>query len=134
MGNPLKIYTVCDPMSGDILAQGSAEQCAEILGVTEKSFYTLRHWSNNGHGKYHIEAVEIHERDVENIIKLWDDSFSWLREREVTANPYPCDRCMRRSICEYQDTYCDKWEHWYQIEHERVSELLHQEARRIVET
>lgn len=132
MGSYLKVYAVFDAKSGDLVASGTAEQCADQMGITIGSFWTFRHRSSNGHGTYHIESVELKDSSLQDAIKLWDDSFSWLRERKKPENPYPCDGCMLRSICEFQDGFCEKWERWYQTEHERVSELLNTEAKRIV--
>ena len=132
MGSPLNVYTVFEIKSGKMVAAGTAEQCAEQLGITIGSFWTFRHRSGKGQGPYKIDEVELRETGIDDIIKLWDDSFSWLRDRSKPNNPYPCDGCMLRSICEFQDVYCGKWEGWYQTEHDRVAELLHNEARRIV--
>ena len=132
MGTPLKVYTVFDTKSEKMVAAGTAKQCAEQMDITEGSFWTFRHRSAKGQGSYRIEEVELKESGIDEIIKLWDDSFSWLRDRKKPENPYPCDGCMLRSICEFQDSFCEKWERWYQVEHERVSGLLHTEARRIV--
>lgn len=124
MSSPLKVYTVLEPKSGKIIAAGTAEQCANQMGITVGSFRTFRSRSGRENATYQIDEVEIRETGLDDMIKLWDDSFSWLRDRHRPANPYPCDGCMLRSICEFQDSFCEKWERWYQAAHDAAAEHL----------
>ena len=119
-------YAVIDRKNGQVVCEGSSHVCARCLGVTYESFFTLASRSKNGKCKYRIERI-----DGKDFEQSWDEMRIQLK-RSLVRIPYPCKGCMLRSICEFQDTYCQRWKRWYQAEHDRVAALLRREAKGIV--
>lgn len=109
------IYNVYDGETGELVASGTTEECSKKLGITTGSFHTYKTKSYHGRGKYHIES-RLEDSGMSKLASEWDRLFGWFR-RKKDSRTYPCDGCMRRSICEFSDAYCEKWEAWYRYEH-----------------
>lgn len=129
MANPAR-YAVIDRKNGQVVCEGASHVCARCLGVTYESFFTLASRSKNGKWRYRIERID-KEPDTAALARSWDTMRKQWK-MELAHIPYPCQGCMVRSICEFQDTYCQRWKRWYQAEHDRVAALLRREAKGIV--
>ena len=106
-------YVVRNRETGQVVCEGTSHWCAKSLGITYESFLTMSSRSKSGKWRYLVERIY-----VEEFAQSWDQMRNRLK-RELARIPYPCNGCMRRSVCEFQDTYCEKWKAWYMNEYER---------------
>ena len=84
--NYVKRYRVYNPTDGKFIVEGNVAECAEKLGMTEKSFWEAADKFMKGrYKKYNIYDVtdekgcEIKACD-RDIIKKWDDFVTPIRE------------------------------------------------------
>lgn len=64
---PLKYYTVYDNKTDEIVASGSAQECADALGIKKSSFYYAWSRQKTGRvikGKYHILVEPNDQEDI----------------------------------------------------------------------
>lgn len=120
-------YEVFDGKTGKKIAEGTAEECAKKMKISVGSFRTIRSRAYHGRGKYHIESSR-ERKQMEEMAEVWDRQFKWARENLIRVR-YPCDGCMRRSICEFTDTYCPKWAAWFREAHEAAAAALGGQSR-----
>ena len=83
-------YRVIDRKTGEIVAEGSGRECAEIVGVRkERISEAAREHGKICGGKYRVERVgltegepkELAEDGIAAAIKRWDDFCQPIRER-----------------------------------------------------
>lgn len=106
-------YAVTERSTGKLVARGYSEECAAKMGITYGSFLTIASRARRGVGKFVVTRIE-NDNEMRECAKRWDEAFGWFLEKMYS---YPCTGCMMRSICEFSDTYCKKWEAWYRYEH-----------------
>ena len=86
MGCVRKLYRLRDCTSGEVVLSGTAAECAEFLGIKEKSFHVIRsHFSGTGErpkskGYYLEELGRAATLDAE-AVRAWDELTEHLRRK-----------------------------------------------------
>lgn len=108
-------FTVRRRGTGELLAEGGAAECAQMLGWTCDEFRSMRVRSARGQSDYLIAHTEPFNSTVPAAwAEQWDAAFGWLRTREkVCRKQNPCASCMNRAVCDYSDQHCESWEQYF---------------------
>lgn len=79
-------YRVYDGKTGDLIVEGTAEECAKAVNMQVGSFRQNSYLSERGmYKKYKIVACEMFDSKIKSeyaeAIKAWDDFVTPIRER-----------------------------------------------------
>lgn len=89
-------YIVRERETGRELVRGSAQQCADALGLTRHSFVTTASLARRGRTRYIIERID---------------------DRRSRPDPgkagYPCSGCPSSTHCSGMHEVCPAWRRWF---------------------
>lgn len=106
-------YIVRERETGRELARGSAQQCADALGLTRHSFVTTASLARRGRTRYIIERID---------------------DRRPKPTPdkavYPCGTCRRAAHCYGADQVCPAWQRWFEQSYDTAAQCIRMAARK----
>lgn len=73
-------YRVYERHTGELAAEGSAKECAKILGIHVNTFKQNARENREG-GRFEYEVTEPMDSETKALIRKWDELVTPLREK-----------------------------------------------------
>lgn len=113
-----RVYTIISASTKKIIAEGTLQECAEQLKMQKNSLLTRISMEKKKENPAIIAIVKNQTMTAE---ESWNSAFGWYR---ASKSEYPCTGCTYRSVCEFSDTYCKRWEAWYKAAHNAAADAI----------
>lgn len=123
MDGRVKAYRVRDIYTNKVIVEGTAQQCADALGIAVSTLRSdicrnLRGITRSRRYKYEVIGwSEKHRLEADMAaMAMWDYTVHNLRVwlgLEAEDCDYPCKGCMNRVYCGHTGESCAEWQSWF---------------------
>lgn len=108
MVNNRKRYIVRHKKTGQVLAKGSAKECAKSLRIKQGTFYIAVSKSKDGIGPYLIESFQL----------------GAVTDMTCIEQAKPCHTCDCKESCDRAALNCRKWQKWFTSSYDLICSEL----------